>query len=124
MGQPVGTSELPSHLDRYGRRATVVTVSDESRPHVGTSLVEIDGDAIVFRVGPRAGGFLTERPDVTLTWSPPPGDDYQLIVDATAREIAEDGDGFRVAATVHTGIRHRVADATGSGASCIPLGES
>lgn len=124
MGQPVGASELYGHLDRYGRRATVVTVSDGQRPHVGTSLVEVDGDHVVFHVGPRAAGFLAAHPDLTLTWTPPPGDDYQLIVDATAAEVTADGDRFQVVATVHAGIRHRVADAAGDGASCVALGSA
>jgi hypothetical protein len=76
---------------------------------------------VVIRVGKGAAGNLATNPELCLTWSPPAGDDYQLIVDGTAREVKPDGDTFIVVVEPRSGIRHRVADAPGIGQSCIAL---
>ncbi len=116
-------AELPRHLDTYGRRATVVTVSADGRPHVGTSKVELDGDRLVVRVGPSAARHLGEHPDLCLTWTPPAGEDYQLIVDGHADEVRPEGEAFTVVVALRSGIRHRVAGAPGEGPSCVALGD-
>src|SRR4051812_44037427 len=121
MGSSIDPADLREQLGIYGALATVVTVSAEQTPHVGTSLVELDGNRLVVRVGPSAARNLGVHPDLCLTWPPPDGDHYQLIVDATAVEVRPDGATFPVVTTPHTGIRHRVADAP-AGPSCIRLG--
>ncbi|HRE01515.1 MAG TPA: hypothetical protein PLV68_09455, partial [Ilumatobacteraceae bacterium] len=117
MASNVEPSDLPRHLAHYGPRATVLTVSDAFAPHVGTSLVELIDERLVFSVGPSAAGHLAARPTLCLTWTPPPGEDYQLILDAIADAVTPQGGGFRVSAVVGRGIRHRVADAAADGPS-------
>ncbi len=121
MATAIDPTDLPRHLATYGPRATVITVSGDARPHVGTSLVALDGDRVVLQVGPRAAGYLETHRDLCLTWVPPAGEPYQLIIDATAVEVTPNGDAFRVVAALHAGIRHRVADADPVGPSCVPL---
>lgn len=129
MAAPLDPSDLRPHLDRYGPLALVITVSDEGRPHVGTSHVELDGDVLRFRVGTRAAEHLGRNPDLCLTWPTPDGDDYLLIVDATAIGIAVDEDGAGagpanlVTAEPRRGIRHRSADASIDLPSCRRLDE-
>jgi hypothetical protein len=120
MGSPIDPADLRKQLGTYGPLATVVTVSAEQTPHVGTSLVEVDSGLLVVRVGPRAAANLELNTALCLTWPPPQGDHYQLIVDASAVEVRPDGDTYTVVATPHAGIRHRVADAP-AGPSCIQL---
>jgi hypothetical protein len=96
-------------------------VSSEHTPHIGTSRVELDGDQLALRVGPGAAANLDTNPSLCLTWPPPEGDHYLLIVDATAAEVRPDGDAFTVVATAQAGIRRRVADAPAGGPSCITL---
>jgi hypothetical protein len=124
MSKDIDPADLARQLDAYGRLATVVTVSAASIPHVGTSLVELDGDRVVVRVGPTAAGHLEANPALCLTWPPPGGNDYQLIVDARAVEVRPDGDTFTVVAEARSGIRHRVATAPKTGPSCIALDAS
>jgi hypothetical protein len=123
MSKDVRLADLARQLDVYGPLATVVTVSAEAIPHVGTSLVELDGDRVVVRVGPTAAGQLEANPALCLTWPPPAGNDYQLIVDASAVEVRPDGDTFTVVADARSGIRHSVATAPKTGPSCIALDE-
>jgi len=121
MATAIDAADLRPHMESYGPRATVVTVGPDRAPHVGTSLVELDGDRVVIRVGKGAAGNLASNPDLCLTWPPPPGDDYQLIVDGTAIEVEPDGATFVVIVEPRSGIRHRVADAPGTGPSCLAL---
>ena len=121
MAAAIDLADLVRHLDAYGPRATVITVSAEHAPHVGTSLVEVDGDRVLIRVGPRAAQNLARQPELCLTWAPPASNDYQLIVDATAVDVRPDGDTLTVAAEPRAGIRHRVAGAPGTGPSCLAL---
>lgn len=124
MASSIDPADLPRHIDAYGHRATVVTVGGDGRPHVGTSLVEVDGDRLRITVGPSAAGYLRDHPDLCLTWTPPAGEQYQLIVDGRAADVSQHGDTFRVTVALTAGIRHRVADAPGSGPSCIALGDT
>ncbi len=73
MATAIDPTDLPRHLATYGPRATVITVSGDARPHVGTSLVALDGDRVVLQVGPRAAGYLETHRDLCLTWAPPAG---------------------------------------------------
>ncbi len=123
MAGPVDSVDLRPHLAAYGALATVVTVAADGRPHVGTSIVEIDGDQIRIRVGTGTAGHLAQNPAVCLTWPPPDGDDYQLIVDGTAGEVRPVDGAFEVYVTSLEGIRHRVAGAPTTGPSCLRLDE-
>ena len=122
MAAPVDPADLRSHLAAYGPLATVVTVAADGRPHVGTSIVEIDGDRVRIRVGTGTAGHLAENPAVCLTWPPPAGDDYQLIVDGTAGEVRPSTGRSRCTHSLE-GIRHRVAGAPTTGPTCLRLDE-
>lgn len=124
MAKEFHPDDLTRHLDRYGDRATVVTVSSDVRPHVGTSLVVLDGDRLVLTVGSRAAENLAVNGDLCLTWTPPPGEDYQLIVDATVETVAPTEDSYLAVVRPRAGIRHRVVDAAGSGPTCLTLDQS
>ncbi len=121
MSKPVEIADLGRHLAHYGALATVVTVTDQQRAHIGTSLVAVDGDRLRITVGPRTAGHLGRNPDLCLTWVPPAGDDYQLIVDGTALDVRPNGDVFDVVLTIASGIRHRVAGAPPDGPTCVLL---
>jgi hypothetical protein len=119
----VAPADLLRHLDTYGRRATVITVSADRRAHVGTSLVEVDGEEVLIQVGHKTAELLAGQPDLCLTWSPPEGEDYQLIVDGIATGVRPVGDLFEVVVSPQGGIRHRVAGANDDGPSCLALDE-
>ncbi len=131
MSKTIRTTDLRSHLDRYGPLAEVITVSADHRPHVVTSLVEIEGDHLTIVVGDRTAANLAERPDLCLTWAAPPTEEHILIVDGTAIDMsassaagdsaAGDSAVVRVVVAPTSGIRHRRADAAGDGPSCVRL---
>src|SRR6188768_71027 len=100
MASPVDPVDVVRHVAIYGPLATVVTVSADGRPHVGTSLVEIDGATCRVRVGPSTAGHLDHNPALCLTWSPPDGEDYQLIVDGIAAEVRPVEEAFEVEVSI------------------------
>jgi hypothetical protein len=121
MASPIDPSQLRRHLADYGPLATVITVSADGQPHVGTSMVELEGDIAKIQVGPGTAGHLQENTAVCLTWSPPDGDLYQLIVDGVASDVRPLGDVFQVEVTVVGGIRHLVAGAPTTVPTCLRL---
>jgi hypothetical protein len=121
MASPIDPSRLRHHIEDYGPLATVITVSADGHPHVGTSMVEIEGGIVRIQVGPGTAGHLEENAAVCLTWSPPDGELYQLIVDGVADDVRPLGDVFQVEVTVVGGIRHRVAGAPTTAPTCLRL---
>jgi len=118
---PVGAAELRQQVTRYGPVAYLVTVApDTGRPHVVSVSVRWDGEALVSGAGSRTSANLGSGADVSLVWSPPPGDDYSLIVDGPA-EIVESGDGPMVSVRPTGSVLHRLAGAAGDGPGCIPV---
>lgn len=120
MGKSTTIDEIRGALERFGERATVITVSDEGRAHVATSLIGVDDTFLVAEVGARSRGHLEQRPGITLVWQPPSGDEYQLIVDGVASEIGEpDESGVStIRITVESGIQHRLAGLPAARETC------
>jgi ketosteroid isomerase-like protein len=118
---PVASPELRVEIERYGPVAFLVTVSPERRrPHVVSVAVRWDGDALVSGAGTQTAANVREGADVSLVWSPPPGDSYSLIVDGPA-EVVEGAEGLLVSIRPTRSVRHRMADAAGDGPGCIPV---
>ena len=123
MGRPASFAAVRPHIERFGRRATVVTVGDTAAPHVVSALVELTGDGVALRLGPRTRANLAARPRVTLTWLPPDGGDYQLILDGMADGFGpvDDAGVGEVSVRIDQGILHLLAGVSDGQPSCVSL---
>jgi hypothetical protein len=122
VARPVDIADVVHHAQRYGSLASLLTVTADARPHVGTVLVAEHEGRLTVRVGSRTRENIVSNPAVSLAWLRD-GLDDQLIVDGTA-EVADapDDDGqYVVAITVERGILHRLAGRSEAGPSCRPL---
>src|SRR5262245_37736053 len=119
MSKPTTFSQVRSGIANFGDRATLITVGDDGRPHVVTSLINADEERLTAAVGGRSRANLVSRPFVTLVWHPNHGDEYQLIVDGTVDALGEPNeDGVSsLRINVDGAIQHRLAGVT-SGSSC------
>ncbi len=100
--------------------ATLVTVTTDGKPHLGTVLVTVGQAELSVRVGGRTREILQSNPAVSLAWTRDDSD-YQMIVDGTATVGGVDEEGLHVVAVrVERGILHRVAGRA-AGPSCVPL---
>jgi hypothetical protein len=123
MGRAVELSDVVPEIERFGALATLITVGGSGAPHVGSVLVEVGDDRLVVRVGATTAANIDQRPEVSLSWLPSAGGDYQLILDGVARRDGEaDGDGLTpIAIGVERGILHRLAGRADAGPTCLPL---
>ncbi|TML20188.1 MAG: pyridoxamine 5'-phosphate oxidase family protein [Actinobacteria bacterium] len=123
MTRTVDFDDVRRRIVEFGDRATMITVTDDNRPHVVTAIIEIEGDRLLTTVGSRTHANLAERPSLTLTWMPSPGDDYQLILDGHAESVGQtDGkDVSEITIAIDRGILHRLAGLPTPGPSCIAL---
>ena len=123
MAHPVSFDDVKRRVVEFGVRATIITVTADSKPHVVTAVLEIDDDRLVTHVGKRTCANLAERPQLTLTWLPTDGDEYQLILDGHADRVGEpDERGVsELAIEIEGGILHRLAGLPTPGPSCIAL---
>jgi len=110
-------------IGQFGRRATLVTVAEDLRPHVVTAIVGVDGGHLVADVGSRTRSNLVYRPALTLVWHPHGDGEYQLILDGTAEHVGEPDE--RQVSTVRIavvgGILHRLAGLPIGAPSCRSL---
>jgi hypothetical protein len=115
-------ADVVRHIKDFGVVATLVTVTPDAAPHVGTVVVTPGLTDLELRVGPTTKSHIRANPSVTLTWLRD-GLDYQLIVDGVAVVVDEAGDDgmYAVRVGVRRGILHRVAGRA-DGPSCRPLG--
>ena len=122
MSRPVELADVAERIEQFGPVATLVTVTDDGRPHVVSVLVAVHGRRLAVEAGSRTCENVRANPTVTLTWTRD-GEDYQLIVDGQAavsdRPVAEGL--LAVDIDVQSGILHRVADRPGAGPTCVPL---
>lgn len=111
MGKPVTAEEIRGAVLHFGDRATLVTVDDDGRPHVTTSLVEVDADHLIVGLGPRTKTNVAQRSTVTLVWQPPDGEEYLLILDGSVVRVdpADSAGVSRATVVVDRGIQHRLA---------------
>jgi hypothetical protein len=109
--------ELADHVRRLGPIAYLVTVGETFLPHVVAVRVALDDDGrFVLGAGRRSSANAEQRPDVTLLWSAPAGQDYSLIVDGRA-EVADGG----LVVTPAVAKLHRTPDGDPSAPSCITV---
>lgn len=123
MSRPAEFADVDRRIDEFGDRATVMTVTPDGSPHVVSAVIAVDGERLVTRVGSGTAANLSERPSVSLTWQPPPGGEYLLILDGTVEGLGDaDADGVsEIAIRVDRGILHRLAGLPTSGPSCVAL---
>jgi len=114
---PVALDALRGRIEQYGPNAHLVTVSSEGHPHVVSVVVEMDGGQLTSGAGRTTTANVAANPAVTFLWAAPKGDDYSLLVDATATAT----DGVLTASPTRA-VLHRVAGAPGEGPSCIEVG--
>lgn len=119
MSVKVELDGLWDRIDEFGRRAYLVTVTDDATPHVVSVVVDRDGDDLVVGAGRRTRANLESRPTLTLLWPPAADPAYSLLVDATF--VGELDGGERVAFRATSGVLHRVAGAEGDGPTCLPV---
>jgi hypothetical protein len=121
---PVPLERLRAAIDERGRRAYVLTVSDDGRPHVVHGPVRWEGDVLAADVGRRSAANATARRSVSLLFPVRAVDDYSLIVDGTA-VVAPGDDGPRLRITPTKAVLHRPAPAPDPDAACqadcVPL---
>ena len=122
MSRPIELSDVVDRLSEYGPLATLITVTPNRSPHVGTVLVTPHADCLHIRVGGHTREHIRANPSVSLAWLRH-GLEYQLIVDGTASVADEAGDDglYEAAIEVRRGILHRIAGCN-DGPSCRALG--
>lgn len=120
MSVAVDRAGLSERIGEYGRAAFLVSVGDEG-PHVVSVRVSEVGTALVMAAGRGTRANIAARPAVTLLWPAPPGGAYSLVVDGAAA-VAPGEDGT-VEVEPTSGVLHRVADASGTGPTCLPVSE-
>jgi hypothetical protein len=122
MSIPVDVSKLAVELDRYGASAFVLTVRDDSTPHVAQVTLSVEGGTLRCPASRTAARNVVDRPSMSILWPPFEEGGYSMIVDG---ECAVDGDDLVITPT--NGVLHRPAPAPeGSeadcGSDCAPLG--
>lgn len=111
---------LRTRLDEFGEGAYLFTVGEDRRPHVVSVRVACDIDSLTMHAGRRTAANLAVLPDFTLLWPSPNDGDYSLIVDAVVTTPPDAEGAF--AARPTSAVLHRLATASGTGATCIPAG--
>jgi hypothetical protein len=109
----------------FGNRASLITVGEQSTPHVVSVVVGIADGHLIAKVGPRTRSNLLARPTLSLLSTPAGNGEYHLILDGAATDLGAVGtDGIcEISIDVSGGILHRLADLPGDGPSCIVLGD-
>jgi hypothetical protein len=129
VSKAISFDDVRRHVEHFGRRATLVTVTDAATPHVVTAIVGVGDGTLTADVGSRTRANLSARPAVCLVWEPVAGvadGEYQLILDGTARPVGEPdaaGSGA-VSITVTSGIMHRLAGLPSGPSTCLALSDT
>ena len=125
MSIPVELDDLRATTGDYGW-AYLLTVRDDSRPHVVAVTPGWDGDALTMPVGKGTAANAAARPSISLCYPPTEPGGYSLIVDGTA---SSGGDQV-VRFAPSTAVLHRPAtegstgSVTGCASDCAPVGDS
>jgi hypothetical protein len=101
MSVPVPIPALPEAVDGFGRVAFLVTVSDDSRPHVVAVAPAWQGESLVVAGGRRTKANIELRPEVTLLWPPVEPGGHSLLVDGVATAAGDDVALRPVSAVLH-----------------------
>jgi hypothetical protein len=120
MSVVVDVEALADQVRQHGPAAFLISVSDDGRPHVVSVSVSVDDGLLRARVGRHSSANLRARPDLTLLWPAGPGAAYSLLVDGHVEAVLDPAGG-PVAVRPTSAVLHRVADAAGSGPSCLPV---
>jgi hypothetical protein len=134
----VDLGRLHEEIERFGRRAFLLSVR-EDRPHVVSVTVERADHDLLVRVGRRSAANAASRPAVSLLWpaAGPGPDEFSLIVDGTAGaddgparhddgtdDTGESGEGARLRIQPTRAVLHRSREAVEPGAAgsdCRPV---
>jgi hypothetical protein len=118
MSVPVDLASLRAELATEGAAAFLVTVGDESGPHVVSVLVSWEGERIAVGGGRRTARNVAARPTLTQLWPAAEDGGLSLLVDGQGELV---GEQVLIAPTF--AIRHRsVTDPDGSRRSdCVQL---
>ena len=116
---------LEDRIAEFGPAAYLVTVGDDGRPHVVSVAVTVapgPSPVLSATAGRSTRANLAARPALTLLWPAASGGAYSLLVDGVAQTGA-DADGRPIVVAPASAVLHRVADAAGEGATCLPVSQ-
>ncbi len=113
MSIPVDLTALEHLIAVIDGDALLISVSDDSRPHVVSVLPTWSADTIVVGAGRRTTRNIADRSAVTLIWTTRHDEHFRLIVDGTAEMGAPD----QIVITPTAAVLHRVV---GSGTDDTP----
>lgn len=117
MSIPVELHALERAIGGLGPEALLVTVTENSTPHVVSVIVTYVDGRLVMGGGRRTRANVEVHPRVTLVWPLLHDDAYRLIVDGDATATPDE----RVEVVPTDAVFHRVADASGDGPNCLAL---
>jgi hypothetical protein len=125
VSHDVEFASVSQEIDRFGDRATLVSVGEAAAPHVVTTIVEVRDDRLLVEVGARTSENLRLRPRLSLVWEPSDGGEYQLILDGTAEQVGgpDERGVSTVTVAVDGGILHRLAGLPAGVPTCRALGQ-
>jgi hypothetical protein len=125
VSHEVEFAAVTREIDRFGERATLVSVGDGGAPHVVTTIVDVGDERLLVEVGSRTSENLRLRPRLSLVWEPSDGGEYQLILDGSAEQVGgPDERGVSVVTVaVDGGILHRLAGLPAGVPTCRALGQ-
>lgn len=117
MSIPVPLDGLRAALAERDRRAYLLTVADDGRPHAVHVPVRWQGDALAAEVGKRSAANAAARRSVSLLYPVRENGDYSLIVDGSA-VVSALADGQMVLITPTRAVLHRPAAAPDRASPC------
>lgn len=119
MSIPVELHALERAIGDLGPEALLVTVTEDSTPHVVSVIVAYSDGRLLMGGGRRTRANVELHTRVTLVWPVLHDEAYRLIVDGVATTTPDE----QVHIVPTDAVFHRVADATGDGPHCRPLDE-
>ncbi|HMC53314.1 MAG TPA: pyridoxamine 5'-phosphate oxidase family protein [Acidimicrobiales bacterium] len=121
MTVPVALSALAEQVESFEDVVYLVTVSQDTTPHVVSVTATWQGDELVVGAGRHTSHNVEVNSRLTLLWPAPAGSPYSLIVDGSARLVPDDQ---AIAISPTRAVLHRVAGADASLPSCVTVLET